>query len=123
MRLKLALSAALLFAVPAFAESAPASAPKDAASKCERKQGKLRHRASRMEGRMDRLVEAGRLTREQADAFKAEARQLEEETRSSLSATSCQLTDAQREQLRARREALRDKVKSAVQATKPAKGS
>ena len=74
---------------------------------------------ARMEHRLDRAVEKGRLTQAQADQFKAEARQLQEEVRAQLQATNCQLSDAQREQFKARKDALREKVKGALKDYKP----
>jgi protein CpxP len=111
MRSKLTLSvavASLLFAAPVFAaETSPAAAPG-----C---QGERKHHGfKRMEHRFDRAVEQGRLTREQADQFAAEARQLREEARAQREASGGQLTPEQKEQFKQRRQALRQKVHAAM---------
>lgn len=123
MRVKLALSAAvasLLFSAPVLAQNA-APAPQDAVTKCERKQAKMGRRLERMQHRLDRAVQRGRLSQAQADTFKAEARQIQEELRSQLKATSCQLSEAQREQFKARKQALREKVKGVLKDSKDSK--
>lgn len=79
----------------------------------------MERKLERMEHRLNRAVEHGRLTRAQADQFLAEARQLRDDARAQLQAGGGQLTEEQRQQLRQRREALREKVHAAVKATQP----
>jgi hypothetical protein len=73
----------------------------------------------RMERRLDRAVEKGRLTQAQADQFKAEARQLRSDFEAQRQASGGQLTDAQKDQFRQRKQELRAKVKAAMKATAP----
>ncbi|HEX8818586.1 MAG TPA: hypothetical protein VF794_01570 [Archangium sp.] len=118
MRLKLALSAAvasLLFAAPVLAEEAT-SAPKEAHG---RKEGKMLRKLERMERRLNRAVEHGRLTQAQADTFLAEARQLRADVQAQRQASGGQLTEEQRQQFKERKQALREKVHAAVKATQP----
>lgn len=116
MRLKLTLSAALaslLFAAPVFAgQDCP-----QGASASERREGRMNRRHARMEQRLSRAVENGRLTREQADQFLAEGKQLREELRTQREASGGKLTDAQKEQFRQRKQALREKMRTALGAT------
>jgi uncharacterized protein YdcH (DUF465 family) len=76
-------------------------------------------RLERMERRLDRAVDRGRLSRAQADAFLAEARELREDATAQLQAGGGQLTDEQKQQLRQRKQALRDKVHAAMRASQP----
>ncbi|EPX63243.1 hypothetical protein D187_005648 [Cystobacter fuscus DSM 2262] len=113
MRSKLTLSAAvasLLFAAPVFAAETPPAATKECRG--ERKH----HGFKRMEHRFDRAVEEGRLTREQADQFAAEAKQLREEARAQREANGGQLTPEQKDQFKQRRQAFRQKVHAAMKA-------
>ncbi|QRK07765.1 hypothetical protein JQX13_48610 [Archangium violaceum] len=125
MRVNLALSAAvasLLFAAPVLAEQPTTTgqtAPADPSGRHHKKGGWMRHRFERMEHRLNRAVENGRLTREQADQFLAEARQLRDETRSLREANGGRLTEEQKQQLKTRKQALREKVRAAMQATQP----
>ncbi len=124
MRLKLALSAAvasLLFATPVLAEQ-PAPATHEAhqgGHKEKNRDGKLLRRLERMEHRLNRAVERGRLTRAQADTFLAEARQLRDDAQAQLQASGGQFTEEQKQQLRERKQALREKVHAAMKATQP----
>jgi len=77
-------------------------------------------RLERMERRLDAAVENGRLSQAQADQFKAELRQLRDETKAQRDAANGQLSDNQRAQFKERARALREKVKAALQATAPA---
>ncbi|HZI02459.1 MAG TPA: hypothetical protein VEZ71_00465, partial [Archangium sp.] len=63
--------------------------------------------------------ERGRLTREQADTFLAEARQLRDDAQAQLQAGGGQFTEEQKQQLRERKQALREKVHAAMKATQP----
>lgn len=116
--------ASLLFATASLAaqEAAP-EGRQHAAGECRGgkggKEGKMFHKLARMEHRLDRAVEKGRLTQAQADQFKAEARQLRDEAQAQRQSSGGQLTDAQRDQLRQRKQALREKVKAAMKATAP----
>jgi protein CpxP len=83
------------------------------------KEGKMFHKLARMEHRLDRAVERGRLSQAQADQFKAEARQLRDELQAQRQSNGGQLTDAQKDQFRQRRQALREKVKAALKASAP----
>lgn len=74
---------------------------------------------ARMEHRLDRAVERGRLTQAQAEQFKAEARQLRDDFQAQRQANGGQLTDAQKAQLKQRKQALREKMKAALKATAP----
>jgi protein CpxP len=126
MRLKLALSAAvasLLFAAPVLAEQpAPnAQAPASQADRASRREARMLRKLERFEHRLDRAVERGRLTRQQADQFLAEARQLRDDAQAQRQAGGGQLTEDQKEQLHQRHQALREKVRAAVKAT-PSQG-
>lgn len=124
MRLKLALSAAvasLLFTPPVLAEE---PAPTGQEAHHGKHQGKNRdarmlRKLERMEHRLNRAVERGRLTREQADTFLAEARQLRDDAQAQLQAGGGQFTEEQKQQLRERKQALREKVHAAMKATQP----
>jgi hypothetical protein len=83
------------------------------------KEGKKFRKLARMEHRLDRAVEKGRLTQAQADQFKAEARQLRDDFQAQRQASGGQLTDAQKDQFKQRKQALRAKVKAAMKATAP----
>ena len=94
MRLKTAVLstalASLLLASSTFAAATPAPQGPDARmGEChggkEGKEGRMFHQMARMEHRLDRAVEKGRLTQAQADQFKAEARQLRDDARPSAS--------------------------------------
>lgn len=114
--------ASLLLAAPAVASQAPGQ--EHAAGECHRgqgKEGKMLRKLARMEHRLDRAVEKGRLTQAQADQFKAEARQLRDEFQAQRQANGGQLTDAQKEQFKQRKQALRAKLKEALRATAPQK--
>lgn len=116
--------ASLLFTTAALAVEQQAPAGREhAAGECHGgrggKEGKMFHKLARMEHRLDRAVEKGRLTQAQADQFKSEARQLRDEAQAQRQANNGQLTDAQRDQLRQRKQALREKVKAALKATAP----
>lgn len=125
MRIKVAvLSTALsslLLATSAFAEPvAPPEGGTHAQGGCHGgKEGKRRHGMARMERKLDRAVEKGRLTSAQAEQFKVEARQLREELQAQRQASGGQLTEAQRQQFKQRKQALREKVKAAMQANAP----
>ncbi|SEK72727.1 hypothetical protein SAMN05444354_102181 [Stigmatella aurantiaca] len=109
------LVASLLISAPVLAaETAPsAQAP---AGECHGgKDGKKHHGRWGHKGRhLDRAVQEGRLTQAQADAFKAERRQLREEMKAQRQASGGQLSDAQKEQFKQRRQALKQKVKAAM---------
>jgi FtsZ-binding cell division protein ZapB len=115
--------ASLLFATATLAaqESAPAG-QQHPAGECrggKDREGRMFHKLARMEHRLDRAVEKGRLTQAQADQFKAEARQLRDQVEAQRQSNGGQLTDAQRAELRQRKQALREKVKAAMKATAP----
>ncbi|WNG38365.1 hypothetical protein F0U61_35325 [Archangium violaceum] len=125
MRVNLALSAAvasLLFAAPVLAEQPTATgqtAPADQSDRHHKKGWMRRHKIEHLEQRLNKAVENGRLTRQQADQFLAEARQLRDETRSLREANGGQLTEEQKQQFKERRKALREKVRAAMTATQP----
>ncbi|OJT20369.1 hypothetical protein BO221_30560 [Archangium sp. Cb G35] len=129
MRLKLALSAAvasLLFAAPVLAQqpAAPTAAPTGNEAhhgkhKHKNREARMRHKLERMEHRINRAVERGRLTREQADGFLAEARKLRDDTQAQLQASGGQFTEEQKQQFRERNQALREKVRAAMKPTQP----
>jgi periplasmic protein CpxP/Spy len=124
MRIKIAvLSTALASLLATSALAAPGSAPENQspqAGECHGgKEGRMFHKLARMEHRLDRAVEHGRLTQAQADQFKAEARQLRDDVQTQRQASGGQLTEAQRDQFRQRRQALRERVKAALKATAP----
>jgi uncharacterized protein YdeI (BOF family) len=124
MRLKLALSAAvasLLFTTPVLAEE-PAPTGQDAQQgkhKGKNRDARMLRKLERMEHRLNRAVERGRLTREQADTFLAEARKLRDDAQAQLQAGGGQFTEEQKQQLRERKQALREKVHTAMKATQP----
>jgi periplasmic protein CpxP/Spy len=109
------LVASLLFSAPVLAaETAPqAQAP---AGECHGgKGGKKHHGKWGHKGRrLDRAVQEGRLSQSQADALKAEARQLHEEVKAQRQASGGQLSDAQKQQFKQRRQALKQKMKAAL---------
>jgi protein CpxP len=113
--------ASLLLATSTLA--APEALPegqKHPASECHGgKEGRMFRKLARMEHRLDRAVERGRLTRTQADQFKAEARQLRDDFQAQRQSSGGQLTDVQKEQFKQRKQALREKVKAAMKATAP----
>jgi len=113
--------ASLLLATATLAaqESAPEGRQHPAGECRGGKEGKMFHKLARMEHRLDRAVERGRLTQAQADRFKAEARQLRDEVQAQRQSSGGSLTDAQKDQFRQRRQALREKVKAAMKATAP----
>jgi periplasmic protein CpxP/Spy len=122
MRIPFALSAAavasLLFAAPVFAEPAP-MAPQAAPSEGHgggRHHGRGGHK---LERRLERAVENGRLTRAQADQFLAEAQQIRADAHAQRQAAGCQLNPDQKAQFKQRRQALREKVRTALVATRP----
>lgn len=125
MRLKTAVLstalASLLLATSTLAE--PAAGPGgdlSASGECHGgKEGRRGHKMARMERKLERAVEKGRLTPAQAEQFKAEARQLREEHQAQRQASGGQLTEEQRQQFKQRKQALREKVKAALQATAP----
>ena len=124
MRLKLALSAAvasLLFAAPVLAEEpTPANAAQtDAGDRAARREARMLRRFERMEHRMNRAVERGRLSRAEADQFIAEARQLRDETLALRQSSGGKLTEEQRQQFHQRKQALREKVRAAMKAHAP----
>jgi hypothetical protein len=124
MRLKLALSAAvasLLFAAPALAEEPVATGHEGHPHKHKEKNrdARMLRKLERMEHRLNRAVERGRLTREQADTFLAEARKLRDDAQAQLQAGGGQFTEEQKQQLRERKQALREKVRAAMKATQP----
>jgi hypothetical protein len=125
MRLKAAVLsttlASLLLATPTLAaqDAAPAGQERHA-GECRRgKEGKMLRKLARMERRLDRAVEKGRLTQAQADQFKAEAHQLRDDFQAQRQASGGQLTDAQKDQFKQRKKALREKMKAALKATAP----
>jgi hypothetical protein len=125
MRLKLALSAAvasLLFAAPVLAQQEPAPATQEAPHGKKGhgdRSARMLRRLERMEHRLNRAVERGRLTQAQADQFLTEARKLREDAAAQLQSGGGQLTDEQKQQLRERKHALREKVHAAMRATQP----
>ncbi|PTL78129.1 hypothetical protein [Vitiosangium sp. GDMCC 1.1324] len=126
MRLKLALSAAvasLLFAAPVLAQEPAANgqaAPAPAGQKDpSRREARMARKLERMEHRLNRAVERGRLTRAQADQFLAEARQLRDDMSGQLRASGGQLTEEQKQQFHQRKQALHEKVHAAIKATSP----
>jgi hypothetical protein len=124
MRLKLALSAtvaSLLFAAPVLAqEPAPANPQQmDPADKAARREARMLRRFERMEQRLNRAVERGRLSRAQADQFLAEARQLRDETLALRQSSGGKLSEEQRQQFHERKQALREKVRAAMKANAP----
>ncbi|KFA94292.1 hypothetical protein [Archangium violaceum] len=125
MRLKLALSAAvasLLFSAPVLAQQPAAPTGNEAhhgKHKHKNREARMLHKLERMEHRLNRAVERGRLTRQQADGFLAEARQLRDDTQAQLQASGGQFTEEQKQQFRERKKALRDKVRAAMKATQP----
>ncbi|MFY0523993.1 DUF6076 domain-containing protein [Archangium gephyra] len=126
MRLKLALSAAvasLLFAAPALAAEPAATSHEGHHHKHKHKEknrdARMLRKLERMEHRLNRAVERGRLTREQADTFLAEARKLRDDAQAQLQAGGGQFTEEQKQQLRERKQALREKVHAAMKATQP----
>jgi uncharacterized coiled-coil DUF342 family protein len=119
--------ASLLLATPALAEPGPApGAQKSERGECHGgkggKEGRLLHKMARMERKLDRAVEKGRLTPVQAEQFKAEARQLREELQAQHQASNGQLTEEQKQQFKQRKQALREKVKAALQAANVPQG-
>ena len=123
MNLKLPLSAALaslLFAAPVLAaDQTPAATGQ---TMPDRYEGHMRREHANLEERLNRAVEKGHLTRQQADGFLAEGRQLREEFQSQRQASGGKLSDTQREQFRARRQALREKVHAAIRANQGQRG-
>ncbi|WP_224240886.1 hypothetical protein [Hyalangium gracile] len=125
MRIKTAVLstalASLLFATSTLAAESPAPQGKEFRSgDCHGgREEKMFRKMARMEHRLDRAVEKGRLTSAQAEQFKAEARQLREEFQSQRQANGGQLTDAQKQQFHQRKQELRAKVKAALKATAP----
>jgi protein CpxP len=113
--------ASLLLAAPALAaqDTAPAGQERHAGECHGGKEGKMLRKLARMEHRLDRAVERGRLTQAQSDQFKAEARQLRDDFQAQRQSSGGQLTDAQKDQFRQRKQALREKVKAAMKATAP----
>jgi membrane peptidoglycan carboxypeptidase len=113
--------ASLLLAPSAFAaqDTAPAGQGRHAGECHGGKEGKMFRKLARMEHRLDRAVEKGRLTQAQADQFKAEARQLRDDFQAQRQASGGQLTNAQKEQFKQRKQELRAKVKAALKATAP----
>jgi protein CpxP len=113
--------ASLLLTFPALAaqDTAPQSHEGQKGECHGGKEGKMFHKLARMEHRLDRAVEKGRLTQVQADQFKAEARQLRDDVQAQRQASGGQLTDAQKDQFKQRKQALREKVKAAMKATAP----
>ena len=129
MRIKTAMLstalASLMLTTAAFAvENTPPQAQQMQQGQCQGgKEGRMFHKMARMEHRLDRAVENGRLTQAQADQFKAEARQLRDEVQSQRQSSGGQLSDTQREQFKQRRQALREKVKAAMHANAPKQGA
>jgi periplasmic protein CpxP/Spy len=123
MRLKLALSAAvasLLFSAPVLAqEPAAPTGHEGHKHKHKNRDERMLRKLERMEHRLNRAVERGRLTQQQADAFLAEARQLRDDARAQLQAGGGQFTEEQKQQLRERKQALREKIHAAMKATQP----
>jgi FtsZ-binding cell division protein ZapB len=124
MRFKTAvLSATLasLLTLPALAaqDTAPQGHERHGGECRGGKEGKMFRKLARMEHRLDRAVEKGRLTQAQADQFKVEARQLRDDFQAQRQASGGQLTDAQKDQFKQRKQALREKVKAALKATAP----
>jgi periplasmic protein CpxP/Spy len=113
--------ASLLLTPPALAaqDTAPTGQERHAGECRGGQEGKMFRKLARMEHRLDRAVEKGRLTQVQADQFKAEARQLRDDFQAQRQASGGQLTDAQKDQFRQRKQALREKVKAAMKATAP----
>jgi FtsZ-binding cell division protein ZapB len=113
--------ASLLLATSTLAaqDTAPAGQERHAGEHRGGKEGKMLRKLERMERRLDRAVEKGRLTQAQADQFKAEARQLRSDFEAQRQASGGQLTDAQKDQFRQRKQELRAKVKAAMKATAP----
>jgi len=113
--------ASLLLTVPALAGQDTASQGHERhAGECHGgKEGKMFRKLARMEHRLDRAVEMGRLTQAQADQFKAEARQLRDDVQAQRQANGGQLSDTQKDQFKQRKQALREKVKAAMKATAP----
>ncbi|GEN09030.1 hypothetical protein SAMN05443572_105287 [Myxococcus fulvus] len=121
------VTASLLLATPVFAQSV-APAAEDKAAPCEERHGRHGKRGmngerklARMEHRLDRAVVDGRLTQAQADQFKAEAKQLQEERKALREASGGKITEEQRQQGRERFRAFHEKVKAAMKASTPAK--
>jgi protein CpxP len=124
MRIKTAVLstalASLLFATSTLASQGPAPQDKEHAGECRGGRGdRMERKMARMEHRLDRAVEHGRLTQAQSDQFKAEARQLRDEVEAQRQSSGGQLNDSQRDQFRQRREALREKVRAALHASAP----
>ncbi|MDY7230934.1 hypothetical protein [Hyalangium rubrum] len=126
MRLKIAvlsaaLSSLLLSTVAFAAPVAPTEGQPQTQGEChEGKKGGRRHGGmGRMEHKLSRAVENGRLTQAQADQFKAEAQQLRQEVQAQRQASGGQLSEEQRQQFKQRKQALRQKVKEAMKATAP----
>ncbi|WP_309896325.1 hypothetical protein [Archangium sp.] len=123
MGLKLTVSAAvasLLFTAPAFAEEvahAPFQEVKEARK--ARREARVIRKLERVEGKLNRAVEHGRLSRAQADGFLAEVRQLHADVQAQRQASGGQLTEEQRQQVKERTRALRERVRGAVKATQP----
>jgi periplasmic protein CpxP/Spy len=109
----------LATSVLAAQDTAPAGQERHAGECHGGKEGKMFHKLARMEHRLDRAVERGRLAQPQADQFKAEARQLRDDVQAQRQASGGQLTDAQKDQFRQRKQALREKVKAAMKDTAP----
>jgi len=125
MRLNLALSAAvasLLFSAPVLAQQPAAPTGHEehpGKHKGKNRDERMLRKLERMEHRLTRAVERGRLTQQQADAFLTEARQLREDARAQLQAGGGQFTEEQKQQLRERKQALREKIHAAMKATQP----
>lgn len=115
--------ASLLFTLPVLAaqDTAPQGHERNVGKCHGGKEGKMFHKLARMEHRLDRAVEMGRLTQAQADQFKAEARQLRDDAQAQRQANGGQLTDSQKDQFKQRKQELRAKVKAALKATTPQK--
>ncbi|HEX5751124.1 MAG TPA: DUF6076 domain-containing protein [Archangium sp.] len=125
MRLKLALSAtvaSLLFSAPVLAQEPAAPTGQEGhpgKHKHKNRDERMLRKLERMERRLTRAVERGRLTQQQADAFLAEARQLRADAQVQLQASGGQFTEEQKQQLRERKQALREKIHAALKATQP----
>ncbi|WP_338865674.1 hypothetical protein [Myxococcus stipitatus] len=115
------VAASLLLATPVLAEDAASGKDCKEAHRGHHGGWGMRgeHKLARMEHRLDRAVANGRLSQVQADAFKAEARQLQADLKAQREAAGGQLSEDQRLQVRERVRALRQKVKEAMQASAP----
>lgn len=97
-RITVLLLAAL--AAPAFAANAPLPTERRA------------HRIERFERRLDRAVERGKLTPDQAQKLKGEAEQIRAEVESQRAANGGRLSPEQKEHVKSEMHALRDELRA-----------